>query len=288
MAVLAAFLFAQTWARAERTGGIDLTSYLLSARALLDGRSPYLLPTPFPYLYPATLAFLLIPLAFVAAPVALAIWFALNVFALWWSTRRVLVDVRPELEADTSRAVVLLALFFTVFFTIVQSNLRNGQVNFIVVALCVAALCQSGRDGLDGRDRLDGKSALEGRHTTADPGDPALPADGPHPPGPSHPAPSHPARPARPPHPALSAMAWSLAVALKLVPLVLLPFFLLRRHLVWTLAAVASIAAWVLSPAVVVGVRIADIYEQYWRVLVATSSAPTAQPLDFSLAGTVA
>src|SRR5204862_207695 len=72
-AVLCVVLFAQTWVRAERPNGIDLTSYLLSARALLHGDSPYLLPTPFPYLYPATLAFLLIPLTFVPAAVAVVV-----------------------------------------------------------------------------------------------------------------------------------------------------------------------------------------------------------------------
>ena len=137
--LLAALLFVQALSRARRPGGIDLTSYLLSARTLLEGSSPYLLATPFPYLYPATLALLLIPLTFVALPIALAIWFALNGAALWWSTRRVLIHVRPELATDPSRVVVFLAVFLTFLFTIVQSNLRNGQVNFIVVALCVAA-----------------------------------------------------------------------------------------------------------------------------------------------------
>jgi Glycosyltransferase family 87 len=298
VALLAALLFVQTLSRAQRPGGIDLTSYLLSARALLDGRSPYPLPTPFPYLYPATLAFLLIPLTFAPAPIALAIWFALNGAALWWSTQRVLVHVRPELETDPSRAAAFLAVFFTFFFTIVQSNLRNGQVNFLVVALCVAAvvpprrsakafaLRQSGQDGLD---RLDGKSSPEVRDVSVGPASPAGPAStasGAHSARPAYPA--HPARPAYPAHPALPALSWSLAVALKLLPLVLVPFFLLRRHVLWVVASGAFVAAWALAPVVVVGSRIADIYEQYWRVFLATSLAPRVQPLDFSLAGTIA
>ena len=58
--------------RALRPGGIDLTSYLLSAQALSHGASPYRLPTPFPYLYPPTLAFLLIPLTAVPPFVAVS------------------------------------------------------------------------------------------------------------------------------------------------------------------------------------------------------------------------
>src|SRR5262245_52503387 len=84
---MSAVLLAQTWTRTQRPGGIDLTSYLLSADALRHGVSPYLLPTPFPYLYPATLAFLLIPLTFVPALVALLLWFALNAGAALWSIR---------------------------------------------------------------------------------------------------------------------------------------------------------------------------------------------------------
>ena len=71
--------------------------------------------------------------------VALVAWFALNAFAAVWSVRRVALCVRPDLEQRPETVAVLLAVFFTVFFPIVQSNLRNGQVNFIVLALCVAA-----------------------------------------------------------------------------------------------------------------------------------------------------
>src|SRR2546426_7207150 len=138
-AVLCAVLFAQTYVRAQRPNGIDLTSYLLSADVLRHGGSPYLLPTPFPYLYPATLAFLLIPLAFVPARVAVLVWFALNVAAVVWSIRTVVLNARPDIAARSADVALFLAVFFTFFFTIAQSNLRNGQVNFIVFALCVSA-----------------------------------------------------------------------------------------------------------------------------------------------------
>src|SRR4051794_37506156 len=86
--VAVAVLFAQTWTRVQRPSGIDLTSYLLSADALRHGGSPYLLPTPFPYLYPVTLAFLLILLTFLPVLVTLLVWFALNSVAAVWSIRR--------------------------------------------------------------------------------------------------------------------------------------------------------------------------------------------------------
>jgi hypothetical protein len=261
MAVLGGVLLVQTVARAQRPGGIDLTSYLLSARTLLHGGSPYLLPTPFPYLYPATLAFLLIPLTLAAPIVAVVVWFAIGAAAVCWATRTVLLAARPDRLAPGAAGPVFLAIFFTFFFTVLQSNLRNGQVNFLVLALCVAAALRSPSP----------QSAIR---------DPQLPD--PH----DLPAPASP--PALPAHPALPALSWSLAVAVKLVPLALLPYFLLRRSWGWLVGSALLIAGWCALPVLLVGPRIADIYEQYWRVLLAVSFAPQVQPLDFSLAGTIA
>jgi hypothetical protein len=252
-AVLGALLLWQTIVRAARPDGIDLTSYLLSARALMHGASPYLLSTPFPYLYPPTLAFLLAPLAVVPPFAALLIWFALNAGAALWAIQRVLVTVRPRLARRTADLAPLLAVLCTFFFTVFQSNLRNGQVNFIVLALCVAAT-------LPRRDRPDDPVAAA-HHAP-----PALPAPG--------------AVPAPP------ALLWALAIAIKIMPLVLLPYFALRRRWSWLIQTAAFGAALLLLPAVIVGHRIVDIYVQYSTVLRASSTAALLEPLDFSLGGT--
>ena len=285
-AVLCAVLFAQTYVRAQRPNGIDLTSYLQSADVLRHGGSPYVLPTPFPYLYPATLALLLIPLTFVPATVAVIVWFALSVAAAVWSIRTVVLSARPDLEARSADLALLLAVFFTCFFTVAQSNLRNGQVNFIVLALCVSAglLFSTGagaprapqRGCRVGDPAMSARAVADASRQTARHDTPArLPRWGPR----------HGRRRSLIDLPALS---WSMAVAMKIVPFALLPYFMLRRSWRWMLVSVALIAAWCLLPAVVVGTRIVDIYEQYWRVFLATSVAPRVQPLDFSLAGTIA
>jgi hypothetical protein len=269
-AVMCAVLFAQTWTRAQRPGGIDLTSYLLSADVVRHGGSPYLLPTPFPYLYPATLAFLLIPLTFVPVIISLGFWFSLNAVAACWSIRTL---VRAKVP-DAFDTVVFLAVFFTLFFTVVQSNLRNGQVNFVVLGLCVAAI------------QLDrGTRQLFSTGAGAPP--PARPfAD-------ASPrlriaSPRHGRRRFCPDLLNRPALCWSLAIAVKLVPLVLGPYFLFRRSWLWLMTSVALIALWCLLPAVVVGQKILDIYRQFWTILSATSLEPHTQPLDFSLAGTLA
>src|SRR5579872_3110460 len=131
-------LFAQTLLRAHRPGGIDLTTYLESARAVQRGENPYAARLAFPYMYPPAFAFALIPLAAVPADVALIIWFAASVLAIVWATREMLTLTYPEVR---ERSVTpFLAAFFAAAYPVLQSNLRNAQVNLIVVALAVAAL----------------------------------------------------------------------------------------------------------------------------------------------------
>jgi alpha-1,2-mannosyltransferase len=127
--VVTVILGAQTWSKAVRPGGNDLTSYLLSARALWDGQSPYGLETPFPYIYPLFLAFSVIPL--IALPYGAAVigWFMASVGALGGVLRRC---------AAGSDLAALAAVAVT--FSSIQNTLLNGQVNFFVVLCCVFAI----------------------------------------------------------------------------------------------------------------------------------------------------
>src|SRR5438105_3108561 len=98
-AVVIAALLVQTWTRAERPGGIDLTSYLEAARIVArGGGNPYSQTASAPYIYPLFLAFALIPLAYVPAPAALLIWFVASIAALLWTTRTMLRIAYPELD----------------------------------------------------------------------------------------------------------------------------------------------------------------------------------------------
>jgi hypothetical protein len=130
IAAILIVLFAQTWHKAHRIDGNDLTSYLLSARALLEGRSPYSPETPFPYVYPMLLAVLLIPLAVLPYGAAVAIWFVASLAALLATIAKV-----------TNRIDWAAAATAVVTFGIIQNTLLNGQVNFFVVLCCVIALC---------------------------------------------------------------------------------------------------------------------------------------------------
>jgi alpha-1,2-mannosyltransferase len=133
-----AVLFDQTLARADRPGGIDLTTYLEAARAVQRGENPYTLPLAFPYIYPPFLAFALIPLAALPGDAALAIWVAASAAAIVWALRSTLLSAYPELGRRP--LTPFLAALFAVAFPVLQSNVRNGQVNFLVIALAVGAL----------------------------------------------------------------------------------------------------------------------------------------------------
>jgi hypothetical protein len=75
---LLVLLFAvQTWRKAYRPDGNDLTSYLAASRALAEGSNPYEVDTPFPYIYPLFPALALIPLAKAPYGAAVLLWFAL-------------------------------------------------------------------------------------------------------------------------------------------------------------------------------------------------------------------
>ena len=244
--LVALVLLGQTITRASRPDGIDLTSYLLSARSLLHSASPYLLPTPFPYLYPPTLAFLLIPLTFVPPIAAVLAWFSLNAGAALWAVHRVALLVRPDLADRRDDVAVFLAVFFTIFLPILQSNLRNGQVNFIVLALAIAAALPAPT------------------RTTKTPGTSTTPST------------------------SRTPFFWAIGTSIKVLPIVLLPYFALRRRWPWMLQAAMFCAALLLLPAIVLDERIFDVYRQYRDVMQAASFGLGVDALDFSLAGTVA
>jgi hypothetical protein len=139
--LVVAVLLIQTLHKAARPGGYDFTSYLLSARTLWHGGNPYLTDTPFPYIYPPTLAFLLGPLAFLPPRLADVVWFALNLGAVVWTVWLVVELNAPRLGVRrVASLAVPLVLLFVLLIAPIQNNLLNGQVNPVVLLLCVLFL----------------------------------------------------------------------------------------------------------------------------------------------------
>ena len=252
-------LGAQTWHKAFRPGGNDLTSYLLSARALWDGQSPYGLDTPFPYLYPLFLAFVLGPPALLPYGAAVIGWFAASVAALG----AVLVESASRQRiADGGRRSAELAIAATVLitFNVIQNNLLNGQVNFFVVLCCLMSIVVGRVPPSPGTMR----------------GGPVIGTRG------------------------ISAGAWlGAAIALKLMPVLLVFYFLVRRQFRVILVAGAAALLLALAPALLLDgplgsvesgfSRIVGIYSQYVREFLAPMmTTPDPSPvLAYSVASVV-
>jgi alpha-1,2-mannosyltransferase len=141
LTILTIVFAVQTWRKAHRADGNDLTSYLTAARALASGENPYDAATPFPYIYPLFPALVLMPLAFIPYGPAVLCWFAVSVAALGWTltvfARR---ETPGRLPGDT---IPIAAVVLFLMIEVVQNNLLNGQINFVVLACCAAALAAS-------------------------------------------------------------------------------------------------------------------------------------------------
>jgi Glycosyltransferase family 87 len=141
LVVLTIVFAVQTWRKAHRADGNDLTSYLTAARALAVGASPYDAAAPFPYIYPLFPALVLIPLAVVPYGAAVLCWFALSVAALAWTLAAFARRETPDHSPGDAVPIAAIVLFLMI--EVVQNNLLNGQINFVVLACCAAALAAS-------------------------------------------------------------------------------------------------------------------------------------------------
>lgn len=130
----------QGYHSAFRIEGNDFTSYFLSAQTLATGGNPYDTAAAFPYIYPMTLAFFLIPFTWIPKAVAVVLWLGINTAALAYILLSLQKVFAFHLHPATARfklfyyAPVLLLLTI-IFITPLRNHLLNGQVNLIIGAL---------------------------------------------------------------------------------------------------------------------------------------------------------
>lgn len=126
------------FAKAYGNDGWDYSSYLLSSRAFFNGTNPYNTGSIFPFIYPLFVCVLLFPLASLPYWLANVVWFTLNISALYFSAFTLF-----RLYRDSFLHREIAALFvvpFVVLIDVIQNNLLNGQINFIVLLLCILFL----------------------------------------------------------------------------------------------------------------------------------------------------
>jgi hypothetical protein len=118
----------------SRSDSNDFTSYLLSSKALLSGINPYLTGSPFPYVYPLTFAFFLIPFTVIPEIITQIIWFIFNVWMLYKSAIY-LMTINKSFTLEYKYTALVLAAIILLNF--IQNNLVNAQVNIFIIFLCL-------------------------------------------------------------------------------------------------------------------------------------------------------
>jgi hypothetical protein len=203
----------QAYDKAYGDAGYDFTSYLLSAQAILDDKNPFETGSPFTYSYPLFLAFVLIPFTLLPYWLSNFVWFLINVASFLGSI--VLLVKQSPMYLKTNWGAHLyaqLVVALLLLTTVIQNHLLNGQVNFVVLLLCVLFL----------------KYDFEDR-------------------------------------PLLASLFLAMAIAIKLVPLILFLFLLVRRrYKTLALSTVLSVALCLL-PMIRLGGDLFNFYGSYIR-----------------------
>lgn len=109
-----------------RSGASDFTNYFLAARALLEGQSPFSVAN---FDYPALLAFVVAPIAWLSEPAARMVWFGFSHLCLLTAG----VVLWRRLGADRLALVAVTTVW--AFGGTVAENLALGQVNPLLLVL---------------------------------------------------------------------------------------------------------------------------------------------------------
>jgi hypothetical protein len=137
LAVVFGFFLLQIVINLVRDRGIDFSTYVMSARALLEGRMPYDTGSGFRYIYPVFFSFIFIPLALIPYPAAVLMWYAAGLAALFYSVLTLLQTAREEIGIrDSGMAYFLLSSLALVFLPFLQHNFINGESNAFILLFC--------------------------------------------------------------------------------------------------------------------------------------------------------
>ncbi|MBD3267724.1 DUF2029 domain-containing protein [bacterium] len=129
--------------------GNDFETYFLAAQCLLKGQSPYFRIESFPYLYPLFFAWVLIPLTALPLLAASMCWYLLNIFFSAYGIYLLIkmLDAKNQFSLPLQWAAGCGV--FWILLPAIQNDLFNGQVNLLVLLLCILFyyFYQTGRVG---------------------------------------------------------------------------------------------------------------------------------------------
>ncbi len=135
LGVIVLSTFIQMFGKAYRAEGYDFTAYLMASKAFFHAENPYSIQTHFPYIYPLFPCAYLGALAWMPYWLANTIWFFLNLSAVFYALFTMQQYIYPE--KNFGQKLYLSALVLILLLNVTRNNLLNGQINFLVIALCV-------------------------------------------------------------------------------------------------------------------------------------------------------
>ena len=132
-----AFLL-QMFHKSFSPNGNDFTIFLMAAKDFLAGLNPYKAATPFPYVYPLFVTFVLVPFTLLPYWLACLLWYLIKL-ALYYLIVKLLVEMgKGQIKAGFDRTIFFpLAVFSLLFLNAIQSDLRSGHVETFVLAACM-------------------------------------------------------------------------------------------------------------------------------------------------------
>jgi len=135
--ILLTFLF-QTFRKAYRDIGYDLTVYLMASNALFNNNNPYLINPSCPYIYPLFLAFIFYPFKILPYSISIILWYVINILSLYYSVKIIVEISNKNIKIKWQNNLIIpLIIIFILLITPIQSNLLCGQINIVVLLFCI-------------------------------------------------------------------------------------------------------------------------------------------------------
>lgn len=125
----------QTFRKAFRPVGYDLTCYLISAKDFFDGKNPYTIDSIFPFIYPQFFDIVMYPLTFLPYSLAILFWIIIAYISLFF-TIKIIIEALNSKSSKFSNILIYFSAINLLMFAILQDNFLNGQVNILLLFLC--------------------------------------------------------------------------------------------------------------------------------------------------------
>lgn len=129
----------QTFRKAYRPIGYDLTCYLTSSRDFFNGKNPYTIDGIFPYIYPQFFNVFLYPLTIIPYWMAVLAWLLIGYISLFF-TIKILIEIFDNKKSDFKKVLNYFSAINLLLFSILQDNFLNGQVNILLLFFCTLFL----------------------------------------------------------------------------------------------------------------------------------------------------